>query len=478
MTPPHFSFKLQEEAGLQVTAMAGLPLIHEIFHKMQVPKLIEKHVKLKQDGWSDSDIIETTIALSCAGGEHMEDVSLLQADTALLHLLEKEAPPSEMKNSPKELPSAKAIERYLKRYHQDYEKPEGVLAFVPKESKALQGLGKVLKTVARDLIQKAGLKTVTIENDATAVFSHKQEALGTYKGGTGYMPVTANIAELGIVIADEFRDGNVPPAFEVTRFFKESLKAIPPGVKIRTRLDGAYYDHELIAFLQDPRKPQGVIEFTITAKKSPSLLKWIEALPEDAWQPLMRHTDRGEVPTGREWAELHWVSADGSQSDMQNKTLRYLVTRKTQHQWEIFQEEFNAEVKDKDRYEVIATNKNWVGDRLIRWHYERGGSIEHIHDRIKNDLAGGVLPCAEFGANAAWWRLQCLAWNLVRALQLHALESELKNCHMKKLRTQLLCIAGKVIKHARNLILKLTQGHPAFEIYRQARERIACLAFP
>ncbi|MFH1652593.1 MAG: transposase [Pseudomonadota bacterium] len=91
---------------------------------------------------------------------------------------------------------------------------------------------------------------------------------------------------------------------------------------------------------------------------------------------------------------------------------------------------------------------------------------------------GGVLPCAEFGANAAWWRIQCLAWNLVRGLQLHVLPEELRNCHMKRLRFRLLCIAGKVVKTARSIILKLSRGHPSFNIYKEAREKIFALAVP
>ena len=132
---------------------------------------------------------------------------------------------------------------------------------------------------------------------------------------------------------------------------------------------------------------------------------------------------------------------------------------------------------EKDRYEVIVTNMGWEGGRLILWHYGRGGAIEQIHDRIKNDLAGGVLPCAEFGANAAWWRLQCLTWNLVRALQLYVLPDDFQNCHLKKLRLWLFNIAGKVVTHARQLILKLSEGHPIFEIYQKARLKIAVLEF-
>ena len=458
-------FKLEStEQEDDLTGFAGLPLIHELFQRMKLPKLIRKFVKVKERGWKEWEIVESLLAMSIAGGEHMDDMGMFLSDKAYQQVIGK-----------KGFPSSKAVERFLKRFHNEGERGKvlSTRCFVPEENAALQGLGLANRQIAKRLIELSGLETVTIENDATVVFSQKEEALGTYKGGTGYLPVVGTIAELNIAIGDEFRDGNVPPAFEVERFFKNCEKAIPSSVKhIRTRLDGAYYGHEFIEYLN----ARG-IEFSITAEKRKGLIDWIEALPEVEWKPLLKPADTGWRETGREWAELSWVSAGGTRKRMEKRTYRYIVTRKTEVQWEMFQEAAREETQRSDRYEVIVTNMDWRGDRLIRWHYERGGSIEHVHDRIKNDLAGGVLPCAEFGANAAWWRIQCMAWNIVRALQIHALPEELSRCHLKKLRLWLICIAGRVIKHARKIILRLTSGHPSFEIYKDARMKIACLAF-
>ncbi len=460
-----FPFKLEEEKDLKLTSHAGLPLVHELFHRMNLPKLIRKHLKLKKKGWGEEELLEVLISLGVVGGDHMSDIEILKKDPAFLALIRK-------KNG---LPSVKTVERFLKLFHEEQEKPEGVDAWVPEESKALKNLSKIHRTTTQGLIEKSGITTATIENDATIIFSHKEEALGTYKGGIGYAPVVGMIAELGLILHDEFRDGNVPAAFEVTSFFKKCLSALPSTIqKIRTRLDGAYYNlEELIPYLKKKK-----IEFSITGKKSKSVIEWIEALPENQWKPLMKMTNSGLKPTGKEWVEMSWSSAAGTREQMQERSLRCLITRKVEHQWELFKKEFQSKVEEKDRYEMIVTNMDWQGDKLIRWHYERGGTIEHIHDRIKNDLAGGTLPCAEFGANAAWFRIQCLAWNLVRALQIHALPKDFSNCHLKRLRLWLFNIAGKVIQHGRQLILKLTEGNPSFPIYQEARLKIAALNFP
>lgn len=489
ITQTVFPFKLEEiEKDSNLTSTSGLALIYELFHKLKIPGLIQKHVKVKEAGWSEWELIESVIGLVVSGGDHMDDMEMLLSDEAFQALVrkkvgrrkdEKACEKEISKNEQKALPSAKAIERFLKRFDSGEVKPEGIDAWVPKESKGLQGLAKVNRDLVKKLIELSDLKTVTIENDATAVFSHKEESFGTYKGGTGYMPVLGTVSELGLIIADEFRDGNVPPAFEVERFFKECEKAIPDTVKtIRTRLDGAYYDHEFIKHLNHEAKRFGRIEFTITMKKSTSLITWIEAIPEKEWKPLHKLTEYGEIETDKEWAELPWTSAAGTRKTMKERLLRTIVTRKKQKQWELFKEDRADEWDEKDRYGVIGTNRDRPGDELIRWHNKKAGGIEHVNDRIKNDLAGGVLPCGEFGANAAWWRIQCMAWNLVRALQLHALPDDLKSCHLKRLRYKLICIAGKVVRKGRQLILRLKHGHPSFQIYKEARLAIANLAIP
>ncbi|MHB1700077.1 MAG: hypothetical protein ACYCSN_08035 [Acidobacteriaceae bacterium] len=67
----------------------------------------------------------------------------------------------------------------------------------------------------RDLVREPGRRCpdqriATVDQDATIIESHKREALRTYEGERGYQPMLAVWAEMDVVLADEFRDGNVP----------------------------------------------------------------------------------------------------------------------------------------------------------------------------------------------------------------------------------------------------------------------------
>ena len=94
---------------------------------------------------------------------------------------------------------------------------------------------------------------------------------------------------------------------------------------------------------------------------------------------------------------------------------------------------------------------------------------------MKNELAGGTLPCGRFGANAAWWRLNVLVVNLLQLVKVKALPPEMALLRPKALRFRLLNLPGVVIRHARRVLLRLAEGHPVLRFYAAAREAIAGL---
>ncbi len=80
---------------------------------------------------------------------------------------------------------------------------------------------------------------------------------------------------------------------------------------------------------------------------------------------------------------------------------------------------------------------------------------------MKSDLAGGQLPSGLFGANAAWWALAILAFNLNAAMKRLALGESWAAKRMKALRFHLIGLPGRVISHARRWIICLGGGTQA-----------------
>ena len=122
------------------------------------------------------------------------------------------------------------------------------------------------------------------------------------------------------------------------------------------------------------------------------------------------------------------------------------------------------------------TNLTAPADRVIWWHRERCGKSEEVHAVLKRDLAGGVLPSGRFGANAAWWAIAILAHNLNALMKRLVLGPAWVARRMKALRFHLIALPGRVVRHARRLIVRLSADHPALDLLLTARRTIQGLA--
>lgn len=147
---------------------------------------------------------------------------------------------------------------------------------------------------------------------------------------------------------------------------------------------------------------------------------------------------------------------------------RYLAIRVRPAQGELF-----SDGNSYHYYAVVTNRWEMEGEELLRWQRERCGSVEKVHDVLKNDLAGGVMPCGRFYANAAWWRLNCLCYNVISVMKRKALPKAFWPARMKALRFHLIGVAGKVVCHARSVFLKITEGLIS---YREARSQLVAFS--
>jgi hypothetical protein len=87
---------------------------------------------------------------------------------------------------------------------------------------------------------------------------------------------------------------------------------------------------------------------------------------------------------------------------------------------------------------AIVTNRpdpeGGSGLDLIRWQRGKAGTVEHTHHVLTNELAAEALPSQRFGANAAWFCLEVMLYNLLSALEQVALPEALHNAWPKRLR--------------------------------------------
>ncbi len=151
----------------------------------------------------------------------------------------------------------------------------------------------------------------------------------------------------------------------------------------------------------------------------------------------------------RECAEVVFVSNHEAENK-HSKPLRYVTIRMRLRQGELFGD--GSSVK---HFAIVTNIWDWKLEKLIDWHRQKAGTIEAIHDVIKNELGAGVMPCGRFGANGAWLRMAVITHNVLTALKRLALPPELLTARPKRLRFLIFNTAGQVLHHARKMILRL-----------------------
>ena len=497
--PFHYA---EENESTGMTALSGLPAYLDLAAVARLRESVRRHVGVREgtQGWTDAQMVMSLVMLNLSGGESVDDLRLLERDEGLGRVLlageshrmrrsDRRAQRNRWRRERRRVvPSPTAVFRYLDNFHDESEeaKRRPGKAFIPASNDALCGLGKVNSDLVRFAGGHSGHARATLDMDATLIETNKKEALYCYKKYQAYQPMTVYWHEADLVVHSEFRDGNVNAGYEQLRVLKESLEHLPSGVsKVMMRSDSAGYQKELLKYCAEGRDERfGVIEFAVGVKVTPEFKSEVGEVADDEWRPLRRMVGERLLNTGQEYAEVCFVPNWAGHSK-NNPDYRYLAIREPLRNPPLPGMEAQLELSvptvqmsDGGWYKVtgVVTNRDIGAEELIWWYRQRCGKGEEVHSVVKEDLAGGRLPSGKFGANAAWWAMVVLAFNLNSALKQLALGKEWVSKRLKAIRFGVINVAGRITRHARQLTINLSRGHPSYELLVRARRRTLALA--
>ena len=382
-----------------VTPHAGVALLVDLGRRSGVIAAAERSLPAKRTakGLGRGQFVEAFAVLSALGGEYLDDFDGLRR-RGLAALLGYD------------LPAASTARQWLDRFHDPTTLAGRPVkgSFIPAETAAPAGLGAVVQhTVCAYVTVVRPGRPVTLDVDAHLVESSKRCALPTYKGFRGYQPLLVQWAETGLVLSDQFRDGNVPATSNIRDLVDEALARLPARAaedawQVSVRADSASYDQAVL----DQWQARGW-RFAVSADMSAQLRQEIAALPPDAWQFWMQEA-KGVV---REWAEVPLVPRRAYER-RDSVPYRYLAFRLRPPQGVLLGD--GASVK---HFAVVTNDWDTRGQALVEWQQGKAGTIEHVNYVLKDELAAGVYPSDKFGANAAWLQLQVLTDNLLELLR-------------------------------------------------------------
>jgi hypothetical protein len=373
--------------------------------------------------------VDRLILMLQAGGRSLEDLRALRREAGLMRLLDRAA-----------LPDPDTLGDWLRR-----------MGDPQTEYAGLVGLGQVRDTVNARLLRRDGRETYTLDVDATLIAGEKRDAHVSYLGVRGYMPLLGFLFETPLCLVDEFRDGNVSPGAGQLEFYRQCRTRMPGGKRLaRYRADSASYQAALINELEADQ-----VGWAITADQDVAVKAVIAGVPTEAWQ-------EPEPGCGYQVADtVHTMQATTA-------AFRLSIKREARPQGELFDQ-----VTGPYAYHVVASN--WPGEEktaheVLAWHNQRG-QAENFHKELKHGLGLEQLPCGDSGANAVFFRIGVLAYNLFVGFKRLACPVAWAAQTITTVRWRLVQVAGRILRHAGRVVLRLVLEAEALACWHAIRQR-------
>nr|EDZ39845.1 MAG: transposase [Leptospirillum sp. Group II '5-way CG'] len=121
------------------------------------------------------------------------------------------------------------------------------------------------------------------------------------------------------------------------------------------------------------------------------------------------------------------------------------------------------------RYKVLATNHKEIPEWVLDWYNQRGEDSENRIKELKIGFGMERMPSGETKANALFFRIGVLAYNLFLLFRGEILSDAFDRAQIQTVRWQVYQVAGKVVRHAGALLLKVAED--VLGLFQNLRER-------
>jgi len=455
------------EPDRTLTGLAGLAAVEELITRLGVVGVLDRgigSVKARERGLSGGQLLMGMATAQLAGQDCLAGLDRVRADAGSALLTGAPVAPSRTAGrlagrfGP---PQLAGIESSLSELHTRW-------------------LGVVPAGVRAPLV----LRDPTIDLDASdiEVYGRTKQGVGwNYAGVRSGRVHLASWAQADLPLAADLTAGNDDVRPGAGDLLARALASMPTQVcgRPRVRADAGYFD----AALAHTAVELGC-DFAIAAKRNPAAWRALSGVPDSDWRPARGM--HGAQVAACDYTPVGWP--DGT----------YTIIRRVK----ISVEQLSADPRSRRRRTVakdqlalalggdadhvwavsfIVTNipadhGDYVG--LEAWFRNRT-AIEERFREVKHGGGLNHLPSADAGVNSVWVWAGLLAGAL--SVMLQSLTGLDRQAHapgrmrIATLRHRLLTIPGRLIRHARGLILRLPPGH---QVLPAALARLRALPAP
>lgn len=416
-----------------ITAQAGAVLIRETAAAVGLATAVEGHLHLKKRrrGLSESQTLTGIAEAVALGAECLDDLAIARGDQVQQSLRGYE------------VVNPKTAGVFLRRF---------TLGHIRQFDRALQAVHRR----AFDLLEPS--ETLTLDFDSSYVKSYSSRRQGadpTYLKRYALHPVFCFVSGLDICLNAKLRKGSSHTARGIDQFIDQSLKRVPPGVKIRARFDSGFHSDRMLSHLQ-----QRGVTYLCGVPLIARIKDQIALIGEDSWNPCLDKNE-GEV------AEFGYRMAS-------SKTFRrYIVKRIERRPGEQLELETGSY-----NYWVSVTNDHHADPVALESEHRHKAQVEGGIRELKQNLGLHVWRKHRFYANWAWLLIVVTAHNLLRWTEILGGLGADARLRAKRLRYRYLNVAGLLVTSGRRKILKLSANYPLVGNFTRALVTIRALGVP
>jgi len=296
------------------------------------------------------------------------------------------------------------------------------------------------------------IDTTTMDNSKTK----KEGVSHTYQGFDGYHPIMAYAGKEGYMLDCELRPGSQHCQKGTVEFIEgvlEQLKSIKTGGRILFRMDGGNDSFDTLKVITGAGKANYYI--IKRNKRRENDEEWLKI--------AKRHGTRVESRKGKKV----WVGTVGIHPKKKDEVLDdvrcvFEVTERTIDADGI--PLLFAEIEIKSWW----TNLKCEAEKVIELYHGHATS-EQFHSELKHDMDVERLPSGKFAVNMIVLAVAMNAYNALRVLGQKSIEKKdqryYKRKRLGKVIRDLICVAGKLVRHGRELIFRMNEKDPMLQIF-------------
>ncbi len=299
-------------------------------------------------------------------------------------------------------------------------------------------------------VVEIGIDTMILNNDDSKL---KEGCSPTYKGVKGFQPLQAYWN--GMIIDAIFRDGKCHSnhSDHVKKMIKKLVNKIRKNyrkdVPIILKMDSGFFSDENLTYFEEVLK----IKYICVGKMYNSIKDYIGELPVNNRKIFSGSHDWEFIEFGnklKSWSKFRRaVYVQQVTNDIEQIVLDFARSDR------IIYTNIGMDIESDRSLQDLNIAKYFTSEFIIKQHHKRAID-ELINRELKNFMTKEKLPFRAFSSNQVFYFMEVISFALMRSFQKAiVLEHKFKNMRPENFRRIFIDIAGKIVTHAGQKILKL-----------------------